>query len=296
MAETLATYTVPEHHVLMFTSNVQAALARVGGVLDPHVTHGAYTGDKVQAVNFLGPIAFTRREVRNADTVFVEPAHTQRWLRGFEYDAAILVDRLDTLKMIYDPTSPYVERIREGAAREYDVIIMNEFYAAAMTGTRGDSTTAFPSADEVLHGTTGLTVAKLRATRKLMKQRHVDLRAERPRMAIDAEGADDLLGEALVQSRDTNAVQPLVNGEPGAYMGFDFIPIEDIIPTRTDSGTIVMAPTWVPSGMHRGTWQDLRTIIGPRADKNNITQIHCTFTGGGTRLEEGKIIKCEYKI
>lgn len=296
MAETAATYTIDQHHVLMFTANVKAALARMGGVLDSTVTQGSYTGDKVQAVNFLGPIVFTERTTRYADTQFVEPAHTQRWLRGAEYDAAILVDRLDTLKMIYDPTSPYVERMREAAARKHDEIVMNAFFASALTGERGESTTAFPAADEILHGTTGLTVAKLRSARKLLKQRHVDLRMERPRIAIDAEGADDLIAETLIQSKDTNAVAPLVSGEVASFMGFDFLPIEEIIPTRTDSGTVVMSPCWVPSGMHKGDWQNLSIMISPRPDKNNIPQIHGTFTCGATRLEEGKVIKVEYKI
>lgn len=296
MAETAATYTIEQHHVLMFTANVRAALIRQGGVLDPVVTQGSYTGEKVQVVNFLGPIYFQDRTTRYADTQISEVAHTQRWIRGTERDAAVLVDRLDTLKMIYDPTSPYVERIREGAARKYDEIIMNAFYADALTGEQGASTTSFPSADEILHGTTGLTVAKLRTARKTLKQRHVDLRMERPNIAIEAEGADDLLGETQVGSADYNSVKPLVDGEVSSFMGFTFHPIETIIPTRTDSGTIVQAPVWVPSGMHRGTWDDLTIIIGPRADKNNITQIHATFTAGATRLEEGKVLKLEYKI
>jgi len=54
-----------------------------------------------------------------ADTKLTELEHTQRWISGIEYDAAILVDRLDTLKMIYDPTSPYVEQMRKGAARKW---------------------------------------------------------------------------------------------------------------------------------------------------------------------------------
>ncbi len=295
MAETLATFTVPEHHVLMFTANVQAALARFPGSLEGSVSQGSYSGEKVQVVNFLGPIAFTKRTTRYQDTEFTEAAHTQRWLQADEFDAAIPVDRLDTLKMIYDPTSPYVERMREAAGREKDQITMDAFFAAALTGKKGESTISFPSADEVLHGTTGMTTDKLRAARKLLKQRHVDLRIERPKIAISAEQADDMLGDAKITNVDFNTLKPLTDGEPVPFMGFDFLPVEDIIPTRTDSGVIRMCPCWVSSGMHYGSWDDLSIVISDRPDKRHMKQIFATFTGGATRLEEGKVIKVEAK-
>lgn len=58
MAETLATYSVPEHHVKMYTANVKAALAKQGGILVPHVSVGNYSGEKSQVVNFIGTVEF----------------------------------------------------------------------------------------------------------------------------------------------------------------------------------------------------------------------------------------------
>jgi len=55
MAETVASYSVPEHHVKMYTANVQSALMKQGGLLQGYVTVGSYRGEKVQVVNFLGP-------------------------------------------------------------------------------------------------------------------------------------------------------------------------------------------------------------------------------------------------
>lgn len=298
MAETVASYSVPEHHVKMYTANVRAALNKKGGLLTPLVSRGSYTGEKVQLVNFLGPVEFTERDTPYGDTKVVELEHTQRWIAGREYDCAVFVDRLDTLKMIYDPTSPYVERFREAAARKQDDIIMDKFFADARSGKEGATTISFPNRDIVVHNATGLTVTKLRSLRKLVKKRHVDLRGITPLIAVTADQADNLLSETQVNSIDYNAVKPLVDGDVSRFMGFNFVPYEDYngkgIPTHADGGTTVReCPVWVPDGMHYGSWEELVITISNRADKNNIKQIHGTFTGGSTRIEEGRVFKVE---
>lgn len=303
MAETLATYSVPEHHIKMYTANVQAVLTKKGGLLTSLVSNGAYRGEKAQVVNFIGAVEFVERDTPYADTKLTELEHTQRWVVGKEYDCAVLVDRLDLLKMIYDPTSPYVERFREAAARKMDEIIMSKFFADAKTGKDGTETKSFPAADTVAHGGTGMTVAKLRSLRKLMKKRQLDLRTVKPLVAVTAEEVDDLLGEVAVGSSDYNAVKPLVDGEVSQFMGFQFVPYENNgadtdgkgIPTYTSGTTIRQCPAWVPDGMHYGTWDGLVITINNRPDKNNIKQIHGSFTGAATRVEEGKVFMVEAK-
>lgn len=301
--ETLATYSVPEHHVKMYTANVRAALARQGGILAGLVTRGSYRGEKVQVVNFIGEVEFIERDTPYGDTKLTELEHKSRWIAGTEYDCAVLIDRLDTLKMIYDPTSPYVERMRAAAARKIDDIIMSKFFAVAKTGKDGTTDTPFkdaaaPAGNRVPHGGTGLTLAKLREARKLIKKRHVDLRSIKPYIAVTSEQSDNLLGETQVTSSDYAAVKALVDGEVSMFMGFIFVPFEEFngvgIPTHMDGADMIRElPVWVPDGMHVGTWQDLTVTINSRPDKNNIKQLHATFTAGATRLDEDKVYKVE---
>lgn len=303
MAETVASYSVPEHHVKMYTANVQAALVKIGGLLTSLVSGNSYSGEKSQVVNFIGPVEFVERDTPYSDTKLTELEHTQRWITGKEYDCAVLVDRLDTLKMIYDPTNPYVERFREAAARKQDEIIMAAFQADAKTGKDGTTSTAIKAANTVAHGSAGLTVAKLRSLKKLIKKRHIDTRMVKPFFAVSAEEVDDMLGEVAVGSSDYNAVKPLVDGEVSSFMGFTFIPYEDTgnnlngksIPQYTDTTTVRKCPVWVMDGMHRGSWEGLVITINNRADKNNIKQIHGTMTEGATRLDEDKVFICECK-
>lgn len=295
MPETIATYSVPEHYVKVYTANVRAALHRDGGLLKPYVSQGSYYGEKVQVVNFLGPVEFIERSTPYGDTKLTEVEHTQRWIAGIEYDCAILVDRLDTLKMLYDPANPYVERMREAAARRNDEIIMDKFFATAMTGKDGTVNSAYKTGNTVLATATGFTVAKLRSLRKLIKKRHVDLRSVKPYVAVNGEAIDDLLGETQVTSSDYAAVKALVDGEVSAFMGFTFLPYEDWnakgIPAVSTTRT---SPCWVPDGMHYGSWQDLTVRVDNRPDKNNIKQLHATFTAGATRIDEDKVFGLEW--
>lgn len=302
MAETIASYSVPEHHVTMYTANVKAAIAKMGGLVKPLVSQSTYMGEKAQVVLFIGPVEFIERDTPYADTKLTELEHTQRWIFGKEYDCAVLVDRLDMLKLIYDPTSPYVERFREAAQRKMDEITVAAFFADAKVGTNAGTTKSFPAGNTVAAGGTGFTVAKLRALRKLFKKKHVDVRTIKPYVLANSEAVDDLLAETTVGSSDYNAVKPLVDGEVTGFMGFQLVPYEDNgvatggkgIPSYTSGGTIRQSAAWVPDGMHYGSWDDLVITINNRPDKNNIKQIHGTFTGGAVRLDENKVFNLEW--
>lgn len=293
MADTVNNFPVTEAYLLQFTSNVQAALARKGGLLTPYVSSSTYSGEKAQVVNFIGPVFFTKRTSVYADTKATEPEHTQRWITADDFDCAILIDRVDTLRTIYDPTNPYVERMREASARSHDDIVAQAFFADARSGRNGATTIAFPAGDIIAAGGVGLTFAKLRSLRKAMKRRYLDLRMEKPLIAVTAEQTDNLLGETVVGSHDYNAVKPLVDGEVSSFMGFTFLPAEGALSPENGllTGGNRLCPAWVPSGMHFGDWQSMTVTINQRADKNNIPQIHACFTSGATRIEEGRVFQ-----
>lgn len=293
MADTVNNYPITESYILQYTANVQAALARQPGLLYPHISRASYSGERSQIVNFLGPIFFTKRTSVNADTKAVEPEHTSRWISADDYDCAVLIDRVDTLRTIYDPTNPYVERMREALGRLQDDVIMAAFFADARVGKTGASTASFTtvSSDTIVAGGVGLTFAKLRSLRKTMKRRFLDLRGVKPMIGVTAQQTDDLLGETVVGSHDYNAVKPLVDGEVSSFMGFQFIPLEGVIPAPT--ANVRDLPAWVPSGMHFGDWQSFQLTIGPRPDKNNIPQLHGCASFGATRVEEGRVFKVQ---
>jgi hypothetical protein len=282
----------------MFTDNVRSVIMRDGGIIYPYVTHGSYSGERVQVVNFIGPVEFIERDTPYSDTKLTELEHTSRWINGREFDVAVLVDRLDTLKMIFDPTNPYVDQFRKAHARKRDTIIVDSFFANVKTGKDASGTATYRAANTVADGGTGFTLAKLRSLRKLMKKRNLDMRTVKPIILVNGEATDDLLNETQVTSSDYAAVKALVDGEVNYFMGFNFLSFEDYnaagIPFVTGSTTVRHSPAWIPDGMHYGTWQDLVITISNRPDKNNIKQIHGTFTAGAVRLQEDNVFALDW--
>lgn len=310
MVETVNNFPIEQHRVDQFTANVQAALFKQGGLVYGSFSQGSYHGEKGQVVNFLGPVEFVERDTVYQDSKFSETEHTQRWITGRDFDINMLIDRIDQLRMIYDPASPYVNLIRDAANRKMDQIAVQAFFDVARTGKSGATFTAFPAQDIIAEaGTARMSVAKLRSARKLLRKRHVDMRAERPMILVTSEQIDDLLAEVTVGSHDYNVVKPLVDGDVSSFMGFTFIPFEDAVqgnyntagnadtnglPVRkAASNYIRQCPVYVQSGMHFGLWQGFQLQIAPNPTKNFIPQIHADFTCGATRQQEGKVLKLE---
>lgn len=307
--ETLNNYPIEQHRVDQFTANVQAALYKQGGLLFPYFSPGSYTGDKSQVVDYIGPVEFIERDTVYQDSKFTEAEHTQRWITGRDFDVNMLIDRIDRIRMLYDPANPYVNAIRDGANRKMDQLAVQSFFDVARTGKSGATFTVFPAQDVIADGGTRMGVAKLRAARKLLRKRHVDTRSERPYICVTAEQIDDLLGEVAVGSSDYNSVKPLVDGDVSSFMGFTFIPYEDAtqgvynltgggdingLPVRKNgSNYIRQCPVFVQSGMHFGTWQGFNLTVAPNPSKNFIPQIHADFSCGATRIQEGKVLKLE---
>jgi hypothetical protein len=289
-------FDIPAHFHQAYTTNVEMLLRRKGPVLLPFVTMAAYSGESAQVVKQFGDVAFRDKTTRHSDTQFDELIHKQRWIFPNDKVLAIPVDSQDELRMLDSPLSPYAEAGRLAYGKQIDDMIVDGFFADAQTGKKGATVTPWDTANQIgvqvgsSNGATdcGLNIGKLRAARKKLLQNHVDLKAERPYIAVNAQGLDNLLSETAVQSADYNTVKALVNGDINTFMGFEFVHIEAI---ETDANGDYMYPVWVKSGVVYGQWAGLVTRIGPRPDKDYLTQIHMTFTAGVTRTQEAKVLR-----
>jgi hypothetical protein len=291
-------FEIPAHFNDSYTHNVEMLLRRTGPVFLQYVNTSAYQGQQAQVVKQFGDVSFRERTTRHADTQFDELIHKQRWIFPTDYVLAIPVDSQDELRMLDSPLSAYAEAGRLAYGKQVDDLIIEGFFADAQTGVRGGTVTSFPAGNVIAvdndqSGTNaGLTIGKLRAARKMLKQKNVDLKAEMPYIGVTASEVDNLLGSTSVTSADYNSVKALVDGEVNTFMGFTFVHNEGI---QEDDDGYHRCPVWVKSGMVYGQWQGLVTNIGPRPDKDYLTQIHMAFTSGVTRTNEDKVleIKCD---
>lgn len=289
-------FEIPDHYAASFTTNMELLLQQRTPRFMGTVDVGMYTGESGQVVKQFGEVEFQDRLTRNEDTTFSDILHKQRWVYPNDYDLALPVDKIDEIRMLNSPLSPYVEAMRAAYARKWDDEVIGAFFASAKTGKNGSKSTAFDTNNVVpvgagAGGATGLNVEKLIQVRQKMREAEIDFTVETPHVAVSAAQISDLLRQVETTSGDYAALKRLESGEIDSFMGFRFIPTQRL---PVDSNSYRRLPVWVPSGIHLGTWNGLSTKIGERPDKKYITQVYMDCHMGATRTQEAKVyeIKC----
>jgi hypothetical protein len=277
--------------VQQYSTNVGLLLQQRGSKLRDCVSVGSYTGKAAKAVEQIGSVTAQARTSRHSDTPLISTPHDARWVFPTDYEWADLIDDQDKLRMLIDPTSPYAINGAYALGRAMDQLIISAALGTAKTGENGTTNTTFPTSTQqiTVGGTpTGLTVAKLRAAKKILLANEVDVEMDPLYIAVTAKQLDDLLGTTEVTSSDYNTVKALVQGQVDTFMGFKFIHTELLGVDGSDDRRVI---AWAKSGIHLGMWNDINSKIDQRADKSYATQVYVKGTFGATRTEEKKVVE-----
>ena len=139
-----------------------------------------------------------------------------------DYEFADLVDDLDKVRMLVDPTSSYALAAAYAMGRAMDDAIITAALGSADTGVAGTAV-ALPSAQKIVEaGTAGLTIAKLREAKEIIDLASVDPSLPR-HIIVSPKQITDLLGTTEVTSSDFNTVKALASGDVNTFLGFNFI-------------------------------------------------------------------------
>lgn len=275
--------------VQQYKANVALLLQQRGSKLRRAVMEDSYVGKAGKAVEQIGAVNAKKRTSRHADTPQIGTPHSARWVYPSDYEWSDLIDDQDKLRMLVELTSPYAMNGAMALGRAIDDEIIAALFGIAKTGENGSTDTPFDTArQQVAAGGTGLTVAKLRAAKRILMAREVDIEADQLFVAITATQHDNLLGETQATSLDYNTRPVLVDGKITSFMGFNFIHTERL---GVDGSNNRRVPAWAKSGVHLGVWNDIATRVGERGDKSYSTQVYVKGTFGATRLEEGKVVE-----
>jgi len=223
---------VEEHVVRAFDENLRLLFEQEGSRLRPYVDVKTGVTGKAASWNvFIGEAA--REKVasgsRHAD-------HTQDDLDGivswavlrFWYQALPL-DPQDAVKLLMDPKGKYAVAIANTLGRQVDAMLIAAAIGSATRGEDMGTSTALPSAQKVPAASTGMTIAKLRAAKKILDTNEVPMDGRT--IAVNADMMDDLLGTTEVTSSDFNTVKALVQGDFNTFLGFHFVRTEKIVST-----------------------------------------------------------------
>jgi hypothetical protein len=243
---------------------------------------------------------------RHADTKYVETPHSRRWIDLQDKGWADLVDELDEIRMLANPTSVYPKMAMAALNRAKDDVIYAAGRGSARTNT---GTTALPAGQKIAEGGTGLTLAKLLSTKELLDSNEVEDDAEYDRMgqyaaqggdaanargpeprrvlAVSAKQLTNLYGTTEIKSVDYNTVKALAQGAVDTFLGFRFVRSERLAKT----GTTRFALAWSKKVIRLGVGKDIVTSIDKLPAKNMSVQVYARMSVGAVRVEDEGVVE-----
>lgn len=246
---------------------------------------------------------------RHADTKYVETPHSRRWIDLADKGWADLVDELDQVRLLADPTSEYVRLGVQALNRAKDDVI----YAAARGSARTNTgTTALPAGQKIAEGGTGLTLAKLLSTKEILDSNEVEDDASydtvgqyatqrsdsgnaqggaamtsKRVIVCSAKQLTNLYGTTEIKSVDYNSVKALAQGAVDTFLGFKFIRSERL----AKSGTTRFACAWSKKVIRLGIGKDIVSSVDKLPTKNMSVQVYARMSIGAVRVEDEGVVE-----
>lgn len=297
---------IPKHYVPTFERNILHANQQIKSKLREHVSEQSAMGEMVSPVDLFDETEAEEANDRYGDTPIMEIGRSRRWVGPKKFDWGTMVDGMDQLKQVLDPTSPMVEAAKRALWRKLDrSIIMPAFFGNVMQGK--DITDAGNPANQVAFDVskyriqntvgspggvtpTGMNVEKLQAAKKMFMQNEVDTDVERPKVAITSQQWDDLFKEVKVIHGDYINGRPIHTGDLPVILGFDFVQIEQL-PHAGTAPNDRYNPVWVKRGIALRMWKDVRVMLGVDPGKKYRVRPYVEMAGGACRTQEGLVLQ-----
>jgi hypothetical protein len=278
---------IPVAHVEMYRDNVIMQAQQKGSRLLACVRND---GDVIGRTVYYDRIASTvasQVTTRHANTPLTDTPHSRRRADMTDWDWADLIDNIDKIRTIYDPTNRYAVNGAWAVGRSIDDVIISAANGDSYEGQSGATVTALPAAQKVVVGGAGLTLAKLLAAREILDAADTD--PEIPRFCwLTAKQVTDLLNTTEVKSSDYNTVKALAQGAIDTFMGFKFVRTQRL-PNDGSSNRLVICCTQNAIGVGMG--QELQVKIAERPDKRHAMQVYVSASLAATRIEDEQLVQ-----
>lgn len=287
-------FQVTENFVQQFSANFHILSQQMQSRFQPFVQVESGIVGASKATERLGATDAYDITSRHGDTEYVETPHSRRWLDLQDKGWAELVDEMDKIKMLADPTSPYAKLGVAALSRAKDDVIIAAALGTARTGT---GVQALPAAQKIAAAGAGLTLAKLLAAKEAMDAAEVD----EPMMGQDGQGVatpqrciavssrqlTNLLGTTEIKSIDYNNVKTLVNGQVDTFLGFKFIRTERLPLVGANRSCVA----WSKGCVGLGIGKDIVSSIDTLPTKNMSVQVYARESIAAVRLEDDGVIE-----
>lgn len=277
---------ITEAFVQQFADNFRHVAQQMPSRLESCVTIESGIVGMSKSINLLGQRTAQRRLVRHGDTPINDQIHGTRFVDLYDWEDGDMIDDLDKVRMLIDPTSDYVRAMVSAFNRAKDDVVISAMRGASRA-TSGSI--ILPASQKIAVNASGLTKAKIIQTKKMFRQNEADEEnGEELYFAYTAQMMADVLADTTLTSADFMAVQMLQNGTmKGKWMGFNWVPTERL----HKEGTTRYGQAWAKSGVTLGIGKDTTTEVGKDPGKGFNTRVYGKQAIGAVRSEEVKVVE-----
>jgi hypothetical protein len=274
--------------VEQYSSNVTMLAQQMGSKLRGAVDVETIRG-KHAFFDQIGVTAAVVRSTRHGATPQVNTPHSRRRVGLADYEWADLIDDLDKVRMLVDPTSSYAKAAAAAMNRSIDDVIIAAIGGQAQTGVSGGTNQALPTASKFATGaqSDGMTLAKLLAAKHFFDAGNVDPSIKRY-IVCGAKQIQDLLSTTEIKSADFNTVKALAQGDINSFLGFEFIMSNRLAVANTDDR---LCYAFTEDAVKLAMGSDVKAKISERDDKSYATQVYYSMALGAVRMEEEKVFE-----
>ena len=276
--------------VEQYSSNVTMLAQQMGSKL-----RGAVDVESVRGKNAffdqIGATSASVRSTRHGATPQVTTPHSRRRVSLADYEWADLIDDLDKVRMLTDPTSNYAKAAAAAMNRSIDDVVIAALGGSADTGVAGGTGVALPATSKfaTTQQADGLTIAKLLETKYFFDNGDIDPSIKRY-FLCGPKQIQDLLATTEVKSSDFNTVKALAQGDINSFLGFEFIMSTRLANDSTHSDDRLCFG-FTQDAIKLALGADVKAKISERDDKSYATQVYYSMALGATRMEESKVFQ-----
>jgi len=303
-------FTVTDAFVQQFTGNVWYLAQQVESRFRGKVLEDQITGESAY-MEQVAPSAAQKITSRHSDSPIMNTQHLRRRLAPYDYGWGDLVDNLDKVKLLIDPTSTYARTGAMAMNRGQDDEVIAAFFGTAYTGHSGGTVLTWPNGNSESAptapagtvvavndwaygngtGNSGLTISKLVSASVALDAAEGDEGEDRY-MAVKAAQKGNLLATTEATLKEFGVAKddlaPLRDGKIAFIMGFQLIHSERL---QLNVSSQTRVPAWRKSAMGLGINKDISARMAERPDKRFSMYVYLDMSIGATRLEESKLVE-----
>jgi hypothetical protein len=303
-------FTVTDAFVQQFTGNVAYLAQQVESRFRGKVLEDQIVGESAY-MEQVAPSAAQKITSRHSDSPIMNTQHLRRRLAPYDYGWGDLVDNLDKVKLLIDPTSTYARTGAMAMNRGQDDEIIAAFFGTAYTGHSGGTVLTWPNGNSESSptqpggtvvavndwtygngsGNAGLTISKLVSASVALDAAEGDEGEDRY-CAVKAVQKGNLLATTEATLKEFGVAKddlaPLRDGKIAFIMGFQLIHSERLLANVSSQWRI---PAWRKSAIGLGVNKDIAAQMAPRPDKRFSMYVYLDMSIGATRLEESKLVE-----